>query len=101
MTTGTVEKSFELEVTTPDGQTYICNVEATSKCYYRPGRTFGPPEDCYPDETEQETSVRIIDCTPLDSAEAIPLTTELLRGLSAGLPMDWIEAQLWEKFLNV
>lgn len=98
MTTDTIVRNFELELEAADGTTYLCNVEAHSKCYYHPGRTSGPPEDCYPDESEQETTFEILDCA-LDGNE-LKLTPELLASLQSLLPIEWMEGQCWEAFMR-
>lgn len=98
MTTDTIVRNFELEVEAADGTTYLCNVEAHSKCYYHPGRTSGPPEDCYPEESDQETTFEILDCA-LDGNE-LKLTPELLASLQSLLPIEWMEGQCWEAFMR-
>lgn len=98
MTTDTIVRNFELEVEAADGTTYLCNVEAHSRCYYLPGRLSGPPEDCYPAESEQETTFEILDCV-LDGNE-LKLTPELLATLQPLLPVEWMEGQCWEAFMR-
>lgn len=98
MTTETVTKNFELELTAEDGTTYLCEIDAHSKCYYHPGKLSGPPEDCYPAESDQETTFEIKSCE-LDGNE-LKLTPELLSLLEPLLPTDWMEDQLWTRFME-
>ena len=99
MTTQTVTKTFECELEAPSRAVYYCNVEAHSKCYYHPGRTSGPPEDCYPAESDQDTTVEILDCID-EAGVSLQLTPGLLALLEPLLPFDWMEDQLWRLFLE-
>lgn len=45
---GEVEGTWEPE----DGPSVLWTAEV--ECFYRPGRFSGPPENCYPDESECE-----------------------------------------------
>lgn len=98
MTTDTIVRNFELELEAADGTTYLCNIEAHSRCYYLPGRLSGPPEDCYPAESEQETTFEILDCAP--DGNELKLTPELLASLLSLLPVEWMEGQCWEAFMR-
>lgn len=99
MTTQTVTYTFEVELEDDAGNIYTCNVEAHSKCYYHPGRLSGPPEDCYPAESDQETTFEIIDCQN-DEGVSLQLTPDLLVLLEPLLPVDWMEEKLWEQFMS-
>jgi len=98
MTTQTVSKTFQLEVDV-DMITYTVSVEAHAKCYYHPGRLSGPPEDCYPPESDQDTTVEVLDAFDSEGKE-VPLTPEFLWNLEVALPFDWIETQLWKQFME-
>lgn len=98
MTTQTVTHTFEVELEDDDGNIYTCNVDAHSKCYYHPGRLSGPPEDCYPAESDQETTFEILDCQ-LDG-EPVQLDPALLYVLEPLLPVAWMETKLWEQFMR-
>ena len=98
MTTETVKDTFQLEVDIESGY-FDVEVEAHSKCYYHPGRTSGPPEQCYPAESDQETTVEITSITDA-AGEPVPKTPELLAALEAALPLEWIEETLWAQFLR-
>lgn len=93
----TVTKDFEVEVELGDS-IYTCNVKATSECTYAPGRISGPPEDCYPDESEQETTFEILDCA-LDGDE-IQLDEALIYELTPRLPVAWMETKLWGQYMR-
>jgi len=93
----TVTDTFEVEIELND-RIYACNVKATSECTYAPGRTSGLPEDCYPDESEQETTFEILDCTR--NGESLVLDFELLAKLTTLLPTDWMESRLWEQYMT-
>ena len=98
MTTQTVTNTFECEMLAPDGTIYNCNVDAHAKCYYSPGRFSGPPEDCYPDESDMETSFEILDCV-IDGMP-VQLDPALLYELEPLLPVEWMESQLWDQFMS-
>lgn len=98
MTTQTVTHTFEVELEDDDGNIYTCNVDAHSKCYYHPGRLSGPPEDCYPAESDQETTFEIIDCYR-DGERLFPGPV-LLTKLESLLPVAWMEEKLWEQFMS-
>jgi len=91
-----VSATFECEVPFRE-QVYLCNVRAISDCTYAPAKLSGPPEDCWPDESEQETTFEILDCT--DGEQAITMTTSLQESLHNALPVAWMEAQLWSQFM--
>ena len=93
----TIIRTFEVEIELND-RIYACNVKATSECTYAPGRISGPPEDCYPDESEQETTFEILDCT-LDG-NAIQLDAALIYELTPLLPVEWMESALWDHYMR-
>lgn len=93
----TVTDTFECEVPYED-QVYLCNVKAVSTCTYAPGHLGGPPEDCYPDESEQETTFEILDCT-LEGNE-IQLNEALIYELTPLLPVEWMESALWDHYMR-
>lgn len=98
MTTETVADTFQLEIELPSGY-YTCEVEAHSKCYYRPAILGHLPEHCEPAETDQETTFEIH--AAQDAAgEPVPLAPELLAALHAALPVEWVEETLWAKFMR-
>jgi len=46
---------------TLDDEEYDVWYEISGTCTYQPGKTWGPPEDCYPDESESEVdTVKIL-----------------------------------------
>ncbi len=93
----TVARDFELELSV-GGQTYLCDVRGTAKCLYIPGRTSGPPESCYEDESEIEAEFTILSCD--DGEQQLPLTPELVEKLQAALPISWMESALWDQYMR-
>lgn len=70
------------EYETEDGLTIQWTAEVD--CFYRPGRFSGPPENCYPDESE---------------AQIISLQTQP-AGLEDQIPEDDVLEAAWEAFDN-
>jgi len=93
----TVVRDFQVEIDLDDS-VYVCNVKGTSECTYAPGRTSGPPEDCCPDESEQETTFEILDCER-DGERLFP-GPELRAQLTPLLPVEWMEARLWDQYMR-
>ncbi len=58
--------------------------EAYVRVNYQPAKLYGPPEDCYPDESETE----------IESSFTFP------PGFEAKLDSEKIEEQAWEEFLT-
>ena len=86
-----IETTVEL-----DGCTYDVYVEATAHGYYDPGRTYGPPENCYPPEGEMD--ILSLKSSVMDSdGQEITDPVEIQRVLDA-LPEGLIDDALWESF---
>ena len=54
-----VDLGCDIPLTEESDATFELVIEGTSSGYYDPGRTYGPPEKCYPPEGEDE---RTFDC---------------------------------------
>ena len=50
----TAKFDFEDLETEVDDTTWLVSGSVVAEIYHAPGRTSGPPEDCYPDESECE-----------------------------------------------
>jgi hypothetical protein len=80
--------------------------EMTSKGHYAPGRCYGPPEDCYPDESEDpefDINIRYVSIRLYnengENIETILLHGEQLRNLSSNL-IGNIEGDVEEMLLK-
>lgn len=61
------------------GMKFHIHYYITGVCYYDPGRLSGPPEDCYPPESEAE--VQAIALLSLTNEWNVPVTHEMTRAL--------------------
>lgn len=80
-----------------EGRTYGINFCAEGSLFSSPGKYYGPPEHCYPEESECEiTSIEIISCTDEDE---LPVTDPtLLDKLKTLLSEDLIDEALWQAY---
>lgn len=59
------------------------DLDVTYSANYTPGRTYGPPEDCYPDDSELEIT-------------SITYSGEDITDLLSEKALEQIEAKVWE-----
>lgn len=80
------------------GEGFEVTYLATGKCYYDPGRLSGPPEDCYPPESEGEiASVKMLE---VHDSNSRPVTNEMLRALILAKLMELpLEEYLLENWM--
>ena len=62
-----------------NGETAEIEIEATSTGYADPGKTSGPPDDCYPPEEEDEREVQSVKITFYDEDGEPVVTNELIN----------------------
>lgn len=80
------------------GEEFEVTYLATGKCYYDPGKLSGPPEDCYPPESEGEiASVKMLEVRDSNSR---PVVNEMLRALILAKLMELpLEEYLLENWM--
>jgi len=90
--------SGEQEVVVDD-RTYLVAYECSGYAVYRPARVNGPPENCWPDESECEivdaavTSISDDDGNPVDDNAIWLICIQALN-------TDKIRDQLWDQFMQ-
>ena len=67
---------------------------------YSPGKYYGPPENCYPDESECELTEIKITCVTGPAGE-IALDKCNIPGIIKILDEDILEENLWEEFQKI
>lgn len=89
-------------VTIGGTQTVTCNGEllevlytASAELYFRPGRLSGPPEDCYPDESDMSDVKLTINSIYTADGVDPHFTPEETREVQALLDEVIIEEELW------
>lgn len=83
---------------TLDDEEYDVWYEISGTCTYQPGKTWGPPEDCYPDESESEVeSVKILQ---VDGALATDLPLSLRQRILTELDKLDLSAFLFENWME-
>lgn len=96
---GTVEFEGEQDVEFLE-HTYTVCFTAVAECEYQPGRTSGPPEYCYPEESELDiNSVVITKVLDEDENEAV-CTEEMKAELNERLNTEALEEAIWKAFLE-
>lgn len=75
-------------------------VEATARgaCYYQAAKLGGPPEDCYPEETECDLySTKITFARRL--FDGVEITeAPLIHKIELALDQEWLAEELWQAF---
>ena len=89
---------FRSAEVTLDGRRYSVEYTLRGKCYYDSGRLSGPPENCYPPESEGEVLELILG--PVEGEEeGVPCTGDIfLSRISAALnelPLDDYLLESW------
>jgi len=81
------------------GEEFEITYLAIGKCYYDPGKLSGPPEDCYPPESEGElTSLKLLD---VRDSRSRPVVNEMVRALLTSQLKDLpIEEYLLEDWMQ-
>jgi hypothetical protein len=93
--------SVESEQTvTVDGEEYTVSYTARGSAIYAPGRFTGPPEDCYPDESECDVKeVRVTNVSNSDNESVIPEKERALYDKCvAALDEEKVADELWTAF---
>ena len=93
---GTHSCERSCSITLPSGE-YDVTYRLEGKCYSDPGKTSGPPEDCYPSESEADVSlVEIVEVSNMSGIITVP--AGLLLQLSPEinkLPLDDYLFESW------
>lgn len=80
---GEAEREVELEFT------------VIAEMHYSPAQTSGPPENCYPEESECNiTSLKITKAT--EDGKPVHLGLDTMAQLRELISLDRVEEQLWE-----
>ena len=96
MSTVTIEVE-EYEVDLEKG-TFLVEFSITADMTYQPAKVSGPPEDCYPDESEIDvTEVKILSVKDAEGKE-ISLTPKLIKQLGEAIDPSDFYYDLWEEW---
>ena len=91
------ECSRSAEVTL-DGRRYSVEYTLRGKCYYDEGRLYGPPENCYPSESEGEILELRLDSV-WGEEEGVPCVGDIflsrIRAEIETLPLDDYLLESW------
>ena len=93
---GRVTYEGEQEVDLVD-DTYVVCFTVVADCSYQPERVSGPPEDCYPSESECDIVRCSIDLIVNSAGEPVNLDS-VTEACSEALDMEAIEDKVWEQF---
>jgi len=93
---GSVTVEFEQEVEL-DGNTYVVCVEAEVELSHTPGHFSGPPEDCYPDDSEANI-VRATITSVSDDNDTLTEAaySQLYKDLAGQIAEDIILDEAWD-----
>ena len=83
-----------------DDHDYEVGYCATASCIYAPAQLYGPPENCYPDESELNDMEILITDVHGDDGRQITETALMWARLAIELNDDLIKEQLWETFMT-
>ena len=94
------ERSITITGTQPvklDGIELEVSYTATCTLTFIPGRFSGPPEDCYPDDSDMGyVSLQVTEV--FANGEAVVLSDDYKRYVQEQLDEDVIADQLWDEF---
>ena len=88
---------IELQHTLAAG-VFSVDYSATADMRYQPERISGPPEDCYPTDSECDITAVSVFCIRDVLGKERSLPDELAVLISSKLPRDRIEELCWEEF---
>jgi hypothetical protein len=95
---GTVTLELEQEVELED-DSYLVLFDVTADCAYQPAQLSGPPESCYPEESELDiTDLRITLITNSNGEEVN--RKALVEQCREALDREMIEDALWDEFMS-
>jgi len=98
MSTQHVELDLDDEEIVVDGVAYYCDFAIKATLSHTPARVSGPPEDCYPEESEIDIEEMKLNEVRDENGEALILTPPLLKQLSDALNIDRVHELLWEEW---
>ena len=78
---------------------YTVCYTVVADCYYQPAKLGGPPENCYPEESEYDEISFKIDLIISSSGEHVNLK-ELEVKCLANLDAEQIEEKVWQSFME-
>lgn len=79
---------------------YLVEYSVSAMCSHRPGRLSGPPEDCYPDESECEIEWIAVQAVTDSRDNPVSLDAEFETAIIAALSQEEIEEKCWEAFME-
>jgi len=96
----------EYEIEVDDGQgewrSLTVSFTATATLSYQPARLSGPPEDCYPEESEIDLESLVLDsCFEYDAeGDAVEITpdADLRKRIMDAIDMDLVYDRLWAEW---
>lgn len=74
----------------PSASEDTLNIEVVCSGYSDPGRTYGPPEDCYPPEEDDERELECIELEHWEPGENRPIIVKLPKDLQDAI---WEEVE--------
>ena len=94
----TIVADCEQDIKIGDREYLICYT-ITARCYYQRAKISGPPEDCYPEESDMEIEIEVISATDA-YGYVVPLSPLFLVQVTANLNTEKDEEAIWEEFFR-
>lgn len=95
---GTVEFEGEQDVTFAERVYTVC-FTVGAKCEYIPAQVGGPPEHCYPEESELDIQSVVITKVLNEDEQEVACTEEQKAELNERLNTPALKEAIWEAFL--
>lgn len=78
--------------------TYYCDFTVEATLSYMPAQVSGPPESCYPEESEIDIALLRLNEVRDEEGTVIPFTTPLRDRIADTLNIDRVHELLWEEW---
>ena len=81
-----------------NGQEVEVDFTATATLEYQAAQTSGPPESCYPEESDFDLESIQITGARLVGGQKMPLAVHTMKLLREAIDEDLLAEQMWEEF---